>query len=1029
MKLIDGKYEILKKLGEGFGGAVYLVQANGKQVALKQLHMRSSHELLSLEEILDNFKQEFTTLIKLNHPHILRILDFGFDSKENFYYFTTEYIEGVNIFEATRNSPPEEIEDLFVQILRALSYLHSQRIYHLDIKPLNILVENSPTGQKVAKLIDFGLTAFRKKGFLAGTPSYIAPEALLEDPLDGRADLYSLGVTWYTCLAGKNPFESKDIKETITLQKVWTPPPLSKPGGNISPYLDPILEKLLRKNPAVRYHRPDQVIRDINWAGSKHYPLETDATALAYLPGEGQLVGREKEWSQLKSFFERVFVTHSDSKFGVVISGPPGTGKSRLLKELRYYSQLHDVPVYEKEFLQKNLTQDSVVLIDNADENLFASVERWMQLFQPFSVLIVLTSSNPRPTLGIWHHITLSNFVRDDVAKYIGSVLGLSTPPAPLVEGLYTRSEGNPLFLTELLQSLIKSRQLFDEQGRWSFSLLHDVGIDFSKMQVPHTLTEFCQNKYEQLSPQARRMFLTVSLARAPLTILDLKRLGFDQNSEDWRVLQKENLIAMDPSGDIRLLNPNFQDWVPSNEDPQTITSLHQRLGELFQSEESRKEAGWFHLGFGTENSHDRFKALLQFGNSLLTQNRWLDAIKGMEAALELAKDAPEQVEVRLCLIRPLFRSGQTNHALKILEETNLILKKERENPNQWRWVQQTLREMGNIYIKEGKLDLAHESLQASRVLLEQHEDDPSEEMILDNFKASLLMREGKLNEAASISQKSYDLWNSWPLENKSRVLNSELPYIYLAQGKLAEAKELFFNYHQFFAQIGNLQKESYALYGLALCSFSLKEFEAATHICEKCGELCRKTNNKELLFHVFNELGNMAYEQKDWSKASEEYRHALELAQYLSDIHSSIGIAINLALVLHRQGDSSGAGLYLKHVIETLETQPSLSLFQLQFFIQGYLTLGKLMVEDLKWIEARDAFRDAMHLVRSHAALERFRFSALIGLVQSEISLKRGEEAEKVLAELSKISLAPQEKEEVEKYKSLFERSMKIAI
>jgi serine/threonine protein kinase len=193
LKLIDKKYQVLKTLGEGFGGSVFLVEKEGVKAALKQLHMRSDHACLTPTEILDNFKQEFSTLKKLNHPHILRILDFGYEPKEQFYYFTTEYIEGQDIFDATRSLSYDQIEELFVQTLRALSYLHSQGIYHFDIKPQNILVGKNEQGTPFAKLIDFGLTALEKKGILAGSPGYLSPEAILDEGRDGRSDSYSLG--------------------------------------------------------------------------------------------------------------------------------------------------------------------------------------------------------------------------------------------------------------------------------------------------------------------------------------------------------------------------------------------------------------------------------------------------------------------------------------------------------------------------------------------------------------------------------------------------------------------------------------------------------------------------------------------------------------------------------------------------------------------------------------------------------------------------------------------------------------------
>jgi tetratricopeptide (TPR) repeat protein len=1029
VECIDGKYKTLQKLGEGYGGSVYLVEHRGKKIALKQLRIPEANAGLSKEEILENFKQEFSTLKNLNHPHILRILDFGFDAEADFYYFTTEYIEGKDIFNATRNCSFEDTEDLFVQTLRALSYLHSQRVFHLDIKPGNILVTKDSEGARVAKVIDFGLTAFRKKGFLVGTPGFIAPEALLQEPLDNRADLYSLGATWYTCIHGSNPFTGKDMRETLTRQKSIIPPPLSNYLQHIPPYIDPILEKLMKKNPTERYHHADQVIRDLNWASNKNYPMETGATALAYLPGEGQLIGRQEHWSQLLAYFDRVFVTRTDLKCGVIISGAPGTGKSRLLKELKYYAQLHTIPVLEeRESLQTKIDKDCIILIDDADEDCLALIERLMLLFHRYSFMIVLVGKPMKTTSGNWHHITLKNFDPQEVSSYIGSVLGMSNPPDFLVDELYDRTEGNPLFLTELLQSLIQSRQLFDEYGRWSPSRIQDIGIDFGKLEAPKTLTEYCQNKYRHLNAEAQKILLTVSLSKAPVTRHDLYKLGLSKGPTHWTFLQDEKLIRVEPSGIVRLNNPNFRDWIPQGIDSKMVSNLHQSLGNLFREDSKRAVFAWYHLGLGTGSDPERFQYLLQYADSLFQQNLWCDSIKGFETALSLADKAADQVEVRLRMIRPLFRAGQHHSAMKRLEEINQILKKERENPKRWRWVQQTLREMGNLYIKEGRLDLAHESIEASRILLEEHEENPAEEMVLENFKASLLLREGKVAEAAELSEETYRQWQSWPLETKKQVLNNELANIYINQKRFREAKEILIQQSKFYEEIGQLQKQASALYGLSLCCYSLQEYEEALRIYQSCAELSRKVKNEELLFHVFNELGNIAFVQKDWNQAFEHYNHALELAQHLSDINNSIGITINLALVLQKLGDNNSAGLYLRHVIDTLETHSALSLPLLQFLTHAYLALGKLNIHDLKYIEARDSYRDAFHLVRGYSALEPFRFLALLGLVHANILLNRTQEAQTFLAELNKRELTSKEEQEFEEVKQHIEKQLGFA-
>jgi serine/threonine protein kinase/tetratricopeptide (TPR) repeat protein len=1021
---IDGKYKILQKLGAGFGGSVYLVEYRDKKIALKQLKMPEAGAGLSQEEIQENFKQEFSTLKNLNHPHILRILDFGYDAEADFYYFTTEYIEGKDIFQATRQCSFEEIEDLFVQTLRALSYLHSHKVYHLDIKPANIMVTKDNGGSRIAKVIDFGLSAFQKKGFLSGTPGFIAPEALLEEPLDNRADLYSLGATWYTCIDGRNPFMGKDILETLQRQKSSTPPPVSNHVRRIPSYIDPILEKLMRKNPTVRYHHADQVVRDINWTGNRHYPLETDATALAYLPGEGQLIGRKEQWSQLINIFDRVFVTHTDLKCGVVVSGSPGTGKSRLLKELKYYAQLHAIPVLEeKESLKAKIDKPCLILVDDADEDCFTLMGKLMLLFGRHPLMMVLAGRPPKT--DSLHHIILKNFDRQEVGCYIASVLGMSNPPHFLTEELFIRTDGNPLFLTELLQSLIQSHQLFDEYGRWSPSRIEDLGIDFNKLEAPKTLQEHCREKYQFLPDTVKKILLAVSVSKSALTRHDLFELGLGGITKEVAFLQGEKLVNVDAEGTIRLSNPNFYDWIRQEVDPQELPPLHQSLGELLQRDPKRELFAFYHLGLGIGASEERLRHLLKYEAGLFEQHLWGDSIKGLEIALPLASNGEEQVEVRLRLVRSLFRSGQHHLALENLTAINQILKKEKENPKHWRWVQQTLREMGSIYIKEGKLDLAHESLEASRVLLEEHEENPVEEMILENFKASLLLLGGKITEAAHLSEETYQRWQSWSFEDKRRVLNNDLPNIYINQKKFGEAKKVLALQTKFYEEIGELQKQAYALYGLALCCYHLQEYEEALKNYQSCAEISRKIKNEELLFHVFNELGNISFVQKDWNHAVDHYNHALELAQHLSAINNSIGITINLALVMKNLGDFQGARVYLKHVIDSLETHPTLSLPLRQFLTQAYLALGKINIIDTKFTESRDAYRDAFHLIREHSALEPFRFSILLGLVHSNILLGRDEEAQEFLAELNKRERTPKEESEIEEIKQQLEKNL----
>ncbi|MBL7685417.1 MAG: serine/threonine protein kinase, partial [Deltaproteobacteria bacterium] len=185
---IDGKYEVIQKLGSGLSGEVVLAKDDQTSYALKFL--KSSQQSFSKEEAIANFKNEFSLLKELHHPNVAKIHDFGYEAKEDRYYFATEYIDGPDLLTACQNKSPDEIELLMVQALRALEYLHSHAIYHFDLKPQNILTTNNKDHPQQVKIIDFGLAGYKPKGKMAGTPSYMPPEVILGHQPDGRADLY-----------------------------------------------------------------------------------------------------------------------------------------------------------------------------------------------------------------------------------------------------------------------------------------------------------------------------------------------------------------------------------------------------------------------------------------------------------------------------------------------------------------------------------------------------------------------------------------------------------------------------------------------------------------------------------------------------------------------------------------------------------------------------------------------------------------------------------------------------------------------
>src|SRR2546428_5984739 len=236
---VDARYRLVRKLGRGGMGTVFLVLDKDREdrpLALKRLRGgRVDKKTIAI------LRKEFLALATLEHPGLARVYDFGVDCSTGDYFFIGEFVDGVNLLKACQGFDLEKKEGLetfagiFAQILRALEFIHSRGLVHGDIKPENILVTGASPGAPCVKLIDFGLIK-REKEFggkkITGTTYYIAPETITGSQIDRRTDLYSLGVVLYHLATGRLPF-SGDSNVAILkghMEKAPEPPAAVKPG-------------------------------------------------------------------------------------------------------------------------------------------------------------------------------------------------------------------------------------------------------------------------------------------------------------------------------------------------------------------------------------------------------------------------------------------------------------------------------------------------------------------------------------------------------------------------------------------------------------------------------------------------------------------------------------------------------------------------------------------------------------------------------------------------------------------------------
>jgi len=273
-----GRFEIVREIGRGAMGQVLLAHDPkiDRQVALKTLTTSSAISEEEARETSQRFVREAQAAGRLLHPHIVTIFDVGEDAGLSF--IAMEYIDGMTLERYARADsllPPARLLDLMTQAAGALDYAHQAKVIHRDIKPANLMVQEDGS----LKVTDFGLAknpsaGLTQSGVLLGTPSYMSPEQIQGKDLDGRSDLFSLGVVLYELLTGVRPFEADSISTIIYRVLYEDPRPATAHNPALPPAVHAVLEKALAKDPARRYPTGAALVADLRKAFSD-LPAET----------------------------------------------------------------------------------------------------------------------------------------------------------------------------------------------------------------------------------------------------------------------------------------------------------------------------------------------------------------------------------------------------------------------------------------------------------------------------------------------------------------------------------------------------------------------------------------------------------------------------------------------------------------------------------------------------------------------------------------------------------------------------------
>ncbi len=263
-QIFAGRYRIVKLLGEGGMGSVYLAEQNlgssVRKVAIKTLHAHLSQD----EAIRARFQREVGTVAELEHPNTIQVFDFG-TSPDGHLFIVMEFVQGVSLGDALtreKHFSPERTKKILAQVVGALAEAHQRGIVHRDLKPDNVILTKRAGQEDFVKLLDFGIAKrstqssaaeakLTQQGTVLGTPPYMSPEQFTGNAVDARSDIYALAVMAYEMLTGELPFKANTAWEWATQHMRVAPRPIEgAPFGEAVPRpMRKAIERALAKSP------------------------------------------------------------------------------------------------------------------------------------------------------------------------------------------------------------------------------------------------------------------------------------------------------------------------------------------------------------------------------------------------------------------------------------------------------------------------------------------------------------------------------------------------------------------------------------------------------------------------------------------------------------------------------------------------------------------------------------------------------------------------------------------------------------
>jgi len=924
-------YKVLRPLGEGGIGQVFLAKHGGQQVALKFLRSTLDSKLVEF------FQEEVRLLSQLSHPNLVKIYDFLdpelgatlFESETKIKVpqsspcFSMEFIEGLSLEQIPHPISGDQWIDIMAQLCNGLHYLHSRNILHRDLKPPNLFL----TEKGELKILDFSISVHLQSDAAKtqmGTMAYMAPEVFLGD-YDWRSDLFSVGVLSYGLLARTHPFGK--ALTAGNLEKIKAPEPLLKKRPDLPAYLCDLIESLLQLSPSKRPSSALTVWRVLQEHANHPLPA-LDAAETATILQKTPLVGRDSEMKVLSRASRKE--TAPGRPTVVLLRGLTGIGRSRLVEEVKWQLLLN-----HRRFLQLDsqiAPRWAWVLLEKlgdfskeASRDFLSQMHRLNKFFsEKFICLACCDLQNwPSASLqelkfflqGLAQTNTPGAFILEYNSETMGQDFDLRKdfPPSTIDLELKDLSAqdtatllkesnfGNALSQveTDAIFKATRGRPLLVLEAQRQI-LLGKSGESL-ELEIPQNFQEASRLRVRQLSPPAQELLSLILTDLESASMENLHRIGNFKSFESAAMELDSQGLILSRSPEMRefqLAYPSLKmsllDALPEN----LLQKSHRSWLDFLSSHLGEKPPDPLVLramehAFGAQDPTFQEKWSQEALQALARMGRFEEAIEWSDRFLKIASTSQQRC-ILFAYRAPYFsRLGKFEDSLdaytnwwklRIDDETQL----------------QKVRYCflaGHTLISAGKVDQAKQRLEECLKTgnSQAHPDLGPFHARSHILLAGLLENKGELAAAREQLKKAQSLGQGHP--DLEVEIEQHLGTLSVKELRFEEAKE---HYQKALAQsqaLGKPQAEALAknILGMLLrhmgkISESKKEMLPAVELAKAGGELPQWARYSCNLGLVFLEDGNLA-------RALNELRRAEELLRIFGTEESQLVAKIQLAL------------------------------------------------------------------------------------------------------------------------------------